>query len=104
MLDGVANGHTESKEEYEGTRIESGTKDDVTNWPAIFKRAEHKDELKYDIDGHTHEWPYKVDDEQRDRFGKVEAEFFLESSDGDEKGDAKDDKTRYAKKLFDMKS
>lgn len=84
MLNGVANRHTEAEHQNLCDDEERGTKDDIADGPAIFKSAEHEDELRNDVDDSANERPDDIDDPEADWFRVLEASELLECRDGDE--------------------
>ena len=57
MLDGVANGDTESEEKNLGDSKEGRSKNDVTEGPAVIESTEDKNELRHNINHSTDERP-----------------------------------------------
>ena len=85
MLNRIANRHTECKQQHLSSSIKCCTKDDITDWPSIFKSTKTEDELWDDIDRDTDERP-DIDNKESDGFGVWGTEELFEGGDGDEKG------------------
>ena len=100
MLDGVADGHTERKQDDLGDGEECSTEDDITDGPAVLKSPEYENQLRHDIDDRTDEWPEDIDDPEPDRFGVGEAGETLERGNRDEEAYAKYDQASYPEELW----
>ena len=99
MLDGIANGHTKSKEQNLGDGEEGGAEYYVADGPTILERAEYEDELRDDIDYGTYERPEDVHDPESDGLAKTESGDLLKGCDGEEELEAKNGKARDTEEL-----
>jgi len=99
MLDRITDRRAKREEQHLATPEERCAEYDVADGPPVVEGAENKDELGYDVDGDADEWPEKVDDEEGDGLGVVEAKLLFEGGDGDEEGNGEYKETGYAEEL-----
>ena len=99
MLDRVANGDRERKEDDLRDGEERGAKHNVADRPAILERAEDEDELGDDINDGINKRPEDVDDPESERLRVVESGDLLERRNGDEERNSEYDERRYSQKL-----
>jgi len=93
VFDGVADRDAESEQDHLSDGEERGPEHDISHGPTVFKRSEHEDQLRDDVDHGADQWPQDVHDPQGDGFGEAKSSIFVEGSDGEEEPDTKDDKT-----------
>ena len=62
MLDSVADGDAERKQNDLGDGKEGGAEHDVADWPPVLQGAEDEDELGNDVNNGANERPEDVDD------------------------------------------
>lgn len=99
MFDRVAYRNTEREEKDLSSSIESGTEDDIANWPPVFKCPEDKDELWDDVDRNADQGPQDVNDKERGRRLVRKTEELFESGNGDEERGTEDKQARNSNKL-----
>ena len=100
MLNGIADGHAECKQEHLTSGKESGSKDDITDRPSVFECTENEDELGDNVYRNADEWPEDVYDVKCNGGGVGEAKELLEGGNGDEEGCTEDEETGDAEELF----
>jgi len=99
VLDGVADRDAESEQDHLGNSEKRGPKKDVSDRPTVFKRSEHEDKLRYDVDHSADQGPQDIDDPQGDGFGVTESGILLEGGDGKEEPDTKYHQARNPQEL-----
>ena len=99
MFDGVADRDAESEQDHLSNGEERGTEHDISDRPAVFKRSEHEDKLRDNVDHGADQGPQNVHDPQGDGLGEAESGILLEGGDCEEESNTKDDKTRDPQEL-----
>ena len=99
MLDGVAYRCAEREQDDLRNREERRTEDNVSNWPAVLKRAEYEDELRDDVDHRADQRPQDIDDPQAERLVVLEAGEALECRNCNKERDSEYDEAGYPEEL-----
>lgn len=73
MLDSIADGDAERKQEDLGDSKEGSSENNITNGPPVVQCSENEGELGDDVDYDADEGPEDVDDPETDGFLKIEA-------------------------------
>ena len=95
MLDRIANGNTERKQNNLRDGEECSAEDDITDWPSVLECSEDKDKLRNNINDGAKKRPNEIDYVETDGLSEIESSKLLECGDGDEEGDTEDDETCY---------
>ena len=95
MLDRIANGNTERKQNNLRDGEECSTEDDITDWPSVLECSEDKNKLRNNINDGAKKRPNEIDYVETDGLSEIEPSKLLECGDGDEEGDTEDDETCY---------
>jgi len=103
VFDGVTDGDAESEQDDLSDSEKCGPKYDVPDRPTIFKRSEHEDKLRYDVDHSADQGPQDIDDPQGDGLGIAEPDILLEGGDCEEEPDTKYHQARNPQELGQRK-
>jgi len=99
VFDGVADRDAEGEQDHLSNGEECGPEYDISDRPTVFKRSEHEDKLRYDIDHGADQGPQDIDDPQGDGFGIAESDVLLEGCDSEEECDPKYHQARDSQEL-----
>ena len=99
MLDRVANGDRERKEDDLRDGEERSAKHNVADRPAVLERAEDEDELRDDVDDGADQRPEDVDDPEPQWLVVFEAGEALECRNCNKERDSKYDEAGYPEEL-----